>query len=126
MLQELTTFPLYVIGGRSVSMPNLPAAASSRAPAASRRGVHYSGHRVSDRLLDQDRRQLLVDRIRQHWSEVEIIIRGDNGFCRWNLMRWREKHCVDDIFGIGRNKVLERFVAALMDRVESAFDESGE
>lgn len=31
----------------------------------------------------------------------------DSG-CRWKLMRWCEKHDVDYVFGIGRNKVLER------------------
>jgi len=70
--------------------------------------------------------KLLVDRIRREWPDVKIVIRGDSGFCRWKLMRWCESHSVDYIFGIGRNKVLERRVAELMEQAESAFEDSGE
>lgn len=70
--------------------------------------------------------KLLVDRIRREWANVKITIRGDSGFCRWKLMRWCEKHSVDYIFGVGRNKVLERRIAPLMEETEVAFEESGE
>jgi len=35
--------------------------------------------------------KLLVDRLRQAWSDVKITIRSDGGFCRWKLSRWHEK-----------------------------------
>ena len=70
--------------------------------------------------------KLLVERIRKKWADVKIVIRGDSGFCRWKLMRWCEKHSVDYIFGIGRNAVLERRIAPLMERAEEAFAETGE
>jgi len=70
--------------------------------------------------------KLLVDRIRKEWPEVKIIVRGDSGFCRWKLMRWCENHRVDYVFGIGRNPVLERRIAPLMEQAEAAFDETGE
>jgi hypothetical protein len=70
--------------------------------------------------------KLLVERIRQQWPEVKIIIRGDSGFCRWKLMRWCEKHGVNYIFGLARNKVLERKVASLMEEAETAFEATGE
>ncbi len=70
--------------------------------------------------------KLLVDRIRQQWPEVKIIVRGDSGFCRWKMMRWCENHGVDYVFGIGRNKVLERRIDPLMAEVEAAFDKTGE
>ncbi len=70
--------------------------------------------------------KLLVERIRQVWPNVKITIRGDSGFCRWKLMRWCEKHGVDYVFGIGRNKVLERRIEPLMKAAEAAFAETGE
>lgn len=68
--------------------------------------------------------KLLVERIRRVWPDVKIIIRGDGGFCRWKLMRWCENHDVDYVFGIGRNKVLEREVEPLMKQAETAFVET--
>ncbi|NQU76781.1 MAG: IS1380 family transposase, partial [Planctomycetes bacterium] len=32
--------------------------------------------------------KLLVRRFRRVWPEVQIIFRGDSGFCRWRLLRW--------------------------------------
>lgn len=70
--------------------------------------------------------KLLVERIRREWPDVKITIRGDSGFCRWKLMRWCEKHGVDYILGIGRNKVLERRVAPLAEQAEAAFERTGQ
>ena len=70
--------------------------------------------------------KLLVNRIRRAWPGVKIILRGDSGFCRRKLMRWCEKNKVDYIFGIGRNKVLERRIAVLMDEAETDFERSGQ
>lgn len=70
--------------------------------------------------------KLLVDRIRQDWPEVRIIVRGDSGFCRWRMMRWCENHRVDYVLGIGRNQVLQRRIEALMDQAEAAFEETGQ
>ena len=70
--------------------------------------------------------KLLVQRIRQAWPNTRITIRGDSGFCRWRLMRWCEKQGVDYIFGIGRNKVLERRIAPLMAEGEEAFEQAGQ
>ena len=52
--------------------------------------------------------KFLVRRLRAEWPQVEIIVRGDSGFCRWSLMRWCERHDVGYIFGLGRNPVMER------------------
>jgi hypothetical protein len=38
--------------------------------------------------------KLLVRRFRRQWPNVRIIFRGDSGFARWKLMRWRDKHNV--------------------------------
>lgn len=70
--------------------------------------------------------KLLVERIRRQWPDVKITIRGDSGFCRWKLMRWCEKNSVDYIFGLARNKVLERQIAPLMEEAEAVFEATGE
>ena len=70
--------------------------------------------------------KLLVTRIRHAWPEVKVTLRGDSGFCRWKLMRWCEKNNVNYIFGIGRNNVLERHIAPLMEEAEAGFEKTGE
>jgi hypothetical protein len=70
--------------------------------------------------------KLLVDRIRQEWPDVKIVIRGDSGFCRWKLMRWCDNHQVGYIFGMGRNKVLARHIQPLINEAEVCFLWTGE
>ena len=41
----------------------------------------------------------IVTRIRQAWPDVRILLRGDSGFCREELMAWCEAHEVDFLFG---------------------------
>ncbi len=69
--------------------------------------------------------KLLVRRLRQAWPTVRIIVRGDSGFCRWRTMRWCEKNDVYYVFGLARNKALERMAEPFMDRAERAFDQIG-
>ncbi len=45
----------------------------------------------------------LVERIRRQWPGVQIIVRGDSGFCRDNLMSWCEEHGVDYLLGLAKN-----------------------
>ena len=44
--------------------------------------------------------------IRERWPNVDILLRGDSGFARENLMRWCEGNAVDYVFGLARNEVL--------------------
>jgi hypothetical protein len=64
--------------------------------------------------------KVLVQRLRQRWPEVQIIIRGDSGFCRQRLMRWCESNGVGYVLGIARNSRLQAIVdlaeLALADR----------
>jgi len=69
--------------------------------------------------------KLLVERFRQVWPEVKIVIRADSGFCRWRTMRWCENKGVFYIFGLARNKVLERMAEPFTDRAEHAFEHTG-
>ena len=45
----------------------------------------------------------IVKQIRARWPNVGILVRGDAGFVRENLMRWCEANRVDYIFGLARN-----------------------
>ena len=48
----------------------------------------------------------LIIQIRQYWPAVKILVRGDSGFTRKNLMNWCEANDVDYIFGLARNSYL--------------------
>lgn len=50
---------------------------------------------------------LLVKRIRQAWPRVNIIFRGDGGYCRPRVLAWCERNDVGYIVGIGKNSRLE-------------------
>jgi hypothetical protein len=69
--------------------------------------------------------KLLVERFRQVWPDVKIIIRADSGFCRWRTMKWCENNGVFYVFSLARNKVLERMAEPFMDRAERAFEHTG-
>ena len=45
----------------------------------------------------------IVERIRKRWPETKIVVRGDGGFCRDDLMTWCEDNGVDYLFGLSRN-----------------------
>jgi hypothetical protein len=58
--------------------------------------------------------QRIIGRIRDKWPEVRIIVRGDSGFCREEVMSWCEGNGVDYVFGIARNnRLLKRLEKAL-------------
>ena len=61
----------------------------------------------------------IVEQIRQCWPEVRIILRGDSGFCRDELMSWCEDHGVDYVFGFARNPRLRTIIAEAL--VEAAW-----
>ena len=48
----------------------------------------------------------IVARIRSRWPSVKILLRGDSGFVRENLVRWCECNRIDYIFGLARNDYL--------------------
>ncbi len=56
----------------------------------------------------------IVRQIRVAWPEVKIILRGDSGFCRNELMSWCENNGVDFVFGLARNSRLRKIIGAQM------------
>lgn len=69
---------------------------------------------------------LLVTRLRQVWPGVRIVFRGDSGFCRWKLLRWCDRHDVDYVIGLARNKVLERTAEPFMLQAQRQYEKTGQ
>jgi hypothetical protein len=66
----------------------------------------------------------IVTRIRSAWPEVRIIVRGDSGFCREELMSWCESKGVEYIFGLARNSLLEKKVAAALQEAREQWEQT--
>lgn len=58
----------------------------------------------------------IVGGLREAWPDVHIIIRGDSGFCREQLMSWCEANSVDFVLGIARNPRLEKAIRSQMEK----------
>src|SRR5664280_2882699 len=58
--------------------------------------------------------QRIVEEIRAAWPQVKIILRGDSGFCRNELMSWCEANRVEYVFGLARNQRLRRIIGPQM------------
>ena len=69
---------------------------------------------------------LLVKRFRQVWPEVEIIVRGDSGFCRWRMLRWCDTHQVGYLVGLAKNSRINALAAGLIEQAQAAFEETGQ
>ena len=67
----------------------------------------------------------MVAQIRGAWPAVRIILRGDSGFCRNELMSWCEDHAVDFVFGLARNQRLRRTIGAQMQAATQQWNETG-
>jgi hypothetical protein len=80
--------PLYVFCGEQLLVAHL-------------RRSNIDGARHSAAIL-----KLLVTRIRQDWPETRIIVRGDSGFCRRELLHYCERAGVHYVIGVARNSRL--------------------
>lgn len=67
----------------------------------------------------------IVAQIRQSWPEVQVILRGDSGFAREELMAWCEQHSVDYVFGLARNARLQRALGEELEQARKLYEESG-
>lgn len=56
----------------------------------------------------------VVQRLRAKRPRIKILLRGDSGFCRVELMRWCEAHQVHYVFGLQGNAVLKRICRGVM------------
>jgi hypothetical protein len=57
----------------------------------------------------------LVHRIRTHWPETWITLRGDSHYGRKKVMDWCERNGLDCVFGFAPNKVLAEQIFPKLD-----------
>ena len=67
----------------------------------------------------------IVEQIRQRWPQVRIIVRGDSGFCREELLGWCEQHTVDYVVGLAQNARLLRQIASERAQAEGEYKQTG-
>src|SRR5438309_8748176 len=70
--------------------------------------------------------QRIVPQIRSVWPQVRIIIRGDSGFCREELMAWCETEQVDYLLGLAKNERLKAEIQNPMAKAEALYRQSGQ
>jgi hypothetical protein len=64
----------------------------------------------------------IVDQIRRRWPEVEIILRGDSGFCSDELLTWCEENNVNYVVGVARNQRLEGIIDGPLAEARQQFE----
>jgi hypothetical protein len=67
----------------------------------------------------------LVGRIRRHWPETRITIRGDSHYGRPEAMDWCEDNGVDYLFGLSGNRRIDALAAAVADDLKVRRAEAG-
>jgi hypothetical protein len=67
----------------------------------------------------------LVRRIRRHWPETRLTIRGDGHYGRPEVMDWCDDNGIDYVFGLPGNAVLARAVEVAADDIRTRRAETG-
>ncbi|MGA2426200.1 MAG: IS1380 family transposase [Terriglobales bacterium] len=67
----------------------------------------------------------IVAQIRSAWSQVRIVVRGDSGFCREELLAWCEAEGVDYLLGLAKNERLKAGIAKEMGEAKAQYEETG-
>jgi len=67
----------------------------------------------------------IVAQIRARWKKTRILLRGDSGFCREELMAWCETNDVDYVFGFARNERLRRKIARSLREAQREHERTG-
>jgi hypothetical protein len=67
----------------------------------------------------------IIAQIRQSWPDVQIILRGDSGFCREQIMQWCEDNKVDYVLGLAKNERLTRELAQDLDQAKILHEQTG-
>lgn len=71
-----------------------------------------------------DELQRIVAQLRIHWPETRIILRGDSGFCRDQLMDWCENNQVYYVLGFARNPRLQTMIADGLMQAQQQWDQT--
>jgi Transposase DDE domain group 1 len=85
--------------------------------------LREANHDAAFGCLTEIRR--IVAQVRTVWPEVKIVLRGDSGFCRNELMSWCENNGVDFVFGLARNQKLRKIIGQQMHEATQQWNQSG-
>ena len=69
--------------------------------------------------------QRIVAQIRCAWPQVRIVVRGDSGFCREELLVWCEAEGVDYLLGLAKNERLKLEIKKEMEEAKARYQETG-
>ena len=64
----------------------------------------------------------IIEHIRSSWPKTQIIVRGDGGFCREDLMAWCEAHSVEYVLGMPKNSRLKALISEEMAQAKSQYE----
>ena len=79
--------------------------------------LRSSEHQASHGALEKVQR--IVKALRHRFPKIRICLRADSGFCRDDIMTWCEENAVQYVFGLARNKVLQRILRGAMRTAKS-------
>ena len=68
----------------------------------------------------------IVMRVRAKWPWVRVVVRGDGGFCRDELMAWCEGEGVEYVLGLPKNTRLLKLIGDEMEEARRLHEDSGE
>ena len=68
----------------------------------------------------------IFNQIRQQWPHTEILVRGDSGFCREQIMAWCETNGVAFVLGLAKNERLKKRIADALDEADRHYHLSGQ
>ena len=92
-------------------------------------GKHLLGAKLRPSNVDPafgalEELQRVIKQIRQHWQNVEILVRGDSAYSRDDIMTWCELQTgVDYVFGLARNSRLIQMATATQNRALLEFEQ---
>ena len=67
----------------------------------------------------------IVARLKRKWPRAKILVRGDSGFCREELMAWCEAAGHFYLLGLARNERLEKHIADALEEAATLHAKSG-
>jgi len=63
----------------------------------------------------------IVEQIRSAWPRVRMVVRGDSGFCREELMAWCEANRVEYLLGLAKNERLKAEIAQEQKKAQTRY-----
>ena len=93
-------------------------------------GAHLLGARLRPANVDAAAGSVtelarIIEQVRRRWPTVRIILRGDSGFCREEIMGWCEANEVGYLLGLARNKRLETLIEKALRKSRRRYLQTG-